>query len=138
MSIFKTPVFAIIAMLLVSFAAWAEDEEAAPAVAKYVELSPPFVANFGTSSKKLKYVKAEVSLRVPSEEAAALIEANKPLVRHHIVMLLSSQSAKDMAQPNSQELIRQAALAVIKEAMMEETGAEQVDDLLFTSFVVQG
>lgn len=116
----------------------AEDEEAVAAPkAQYVELSPAFVANFGGTSAKLKYIKADISLRVPSEDAAALIEANKALVRHQIVMHLSAQTEEQMSKVNSQENIRQAALKKVQDAMSEETGASQVDDLLFTSFVVQ-
>jgi flagellar FliL protein len=119
------------------FAQAEEEGEAAAPKAQYVELSPAFVANFGGTSAKLKYIKADISLRVPSEDAADLIEANKALVRHQIVMRLSAQSDEQMAAPDSQESIRKEALKSVQSAMSEETGAPQVDDLLFTSFVVQ-
>jgi len=119
------------------FAQAEEEGEAATPKAQYVELSPAFVANFGGASAKLKYIKADISLRVPSTEAAHLIKANKALVRHHIVMRLSAQSEEQMAAPGSQESIRKDTLKSVQSAMSEETGAPQVDDLLFTSFVVQ-
>lgn len=129
-----------IGMLLASFGSFAEEEgEGSSPTAQYVELSPSFVANFGGgSASKLRYIKTEISLRVPSEEAASQVRANNPLVRHEIVMLLSAQTSEQIAEPNSQELIRAKALEAVRAAMKEETGAPQVDDLLFTSFVVQG
>jgi len=114
-----------------------ESEEAAPVKAQYVELKPAFVTNFGTSSKKLKYVKAEISLRVPSSQAADAIEMHKALVRHEIVMLLSAQAENVMTAPGGQETVRQAVLSAVQAVIEEETGAQQIDDLLFTSFVLQ-
>lgn len=124
-------------MTFMSVSTLAEDEEAAPAPkAQYVELKPSFVANFGGGGK-LKYLKADISLRVPSPAAADTIEAHKPLVRHEIVMLFSRQTDQTMTAPGGQEQVRAEALAAVKAVLKEETGDEQVDDLLFTSFVVQ-
>lgn len=114
-----------------------EEGEAVAPKAQYLELKPSFVANFGSGAAKLNYIKADITLRVPSAAAAAEIESNSPLVRHHIVMVLSSQTEEAMALATSQEDVRLAALASIQQALEEETGAPQVDDLLFTSFVVQ-
>lgn len=126
----------VLSFMLFSFQAWAEEgEEGGGNEPQYVELSPAFVANFGTSSGKLKYVKTEVTLRVPSEEAMAIVEANNPLVRHYIVMLLSRQTPETI---HDQEAIRKEALKNIQEAIKEETGSKQVTDLLFTTYVVQG
>lgn len=138
-SYFSNPVLAlslVLSLMALSFQAVAEEgEEGGGSEAQYVELSPAFVANYGTSSGKLKYVKTEVTLRVPSKEAMAIVEANNPLVRHYIVMLLSRQTPETI---NDQEAVRKEALADIQEAMKEETGSKQVTDLLFTTYVVQG
>lgn len=138
------PKFTIIAFItaLLSFAqlSWAEEEgeEASKPEAKYVELSPAFVTNFGQGSAKLKFVKADVTLRVLGDESAQIVESNIPMVRHEIVMLLSSQSAEQMTQADTQENLRLEAIKRINAIMEEETGAARVDDLLFTTFVVQG
>lgn len=141
-SYFSNPMLAlslVLSLMVLSFQAVAEEgeegEEGGGSEAQYVELSPAFVANYGTSSGKLKYVKTEVTLRVPSKEAMAIVEANNPLVRHYIVMLLSRQTPETI---NDQEAVRKEALADIQEAMKEETGGKQVTDLLFTTYVVQG
>lgn len=138
-SYFSNPMLAlslVLSLMVLSFQAVAEEgEEGGGSEAQYVELSPAFVANYGTSSGKLKYVKTEVTLRVPSKEAMAIVEANNPLVRHYIVMLLSRQTPETI---NDQEAVRKEALANIQEAMKEETGSKQVTDLLFTTYVVQG
>lgn len=131
--------WACVCLFMLALTAQAEEEEGevvAPK-AQYLELKPPFVANFGAGPGKLNYIKADISLRVPSSMAAAMIESNNALVRHHIVMTLSGLSEEAMSSPTSQEDVRLAALVAIQEALTEETGEPQVDDLLFTSFVVQ-
>ena len=59
------------------------------------------------------------------------------LVRHQIVMLLSRQSEKSLSTPEGQEALRVEALSMVQEALKKETGKEQIEDLFFTSFVVQ-
>jgi len=119
--------------------AYAEDESAPKAVVvKYHNLKPSFVANYGAGkSKKLKFVKADVSVRVSSSDAITEVMSNDALVRHQIVMLLSRQSAKTMSNTAGQEKIRLEALKLVQDVLEEETGSPQIEDLLFTSFIVQ-
>ena len=138
----KVPVFLLLVLSLVwvgSLSAEEEgDEESSPAVVQYHELSPPFVANFGTDSgKKLKFLKAGVSVRASSEAAVNEVRNHDALVRHQIVMLLSRQSEETLANSAGQEQVRLDALKAVQTALEEETGDVQIDDLLFTSFVVQ-
>ncbi|KZY77301.1 hypothetical protein A3739_22735 [Oleiphilus sp. HI0067] len=100
-------------------------------------MNPAFVSNFGEPRRKLSYVKAEISLKVESEEHVELVKHHAPLIRHQIVMLLSEQSKEGMSSHTAQETIRLAALSRVKEALAEEVGKTGVQDLLFTSFVVQ-
>tara|TARA_R110001592_G_scaffold86031_1_gene254036 strand:+ start:43106 stop:43489 length:384 start_codon:yes stop_codon:yes gene_type:complete len=115
------------------------EEEAEPAPkAQYFSLKPSFVANFGdTSAKRLKFIKVDASVRAFSDDAIAAVFDHNSLVRHQIVMALSAQSEESLATSESQEALRQDILAKVKAALKEETGKEQIDDLLFTSFVVQ-
>ena len=140
MSIFINKVLWVICLsgFLLSTAWGEEDEAAAPPKAQYHNLSPSFVANFGASdSKKLKFVKADVSVRVTSDAAINEVMNHDALVRHQIVMLLSRQTEEALSDPAGQEAVRLEAVAVVKEALKTETGSEQIDDLFFTNFVVQ-
>lgn len=115
-----------------------EGEGEAPALkAHYLPLEPAFVANFGTSQKKLKFVKAEVSLRVLGAQAINEVAQHNAMVRHEIVMLLSRQTEESMSSSQGQEAIRLEALEAVNAALSEETGQSLVEDLLFTTFVVQ-
>lgn len=120
----------------IGFSAWAEDEAAAPQV-QYYDLQPSFVTNYGVSSGKLKFVKATVSVRATSQAAIAEVMSHEPLLRHEIVMLLSRQTDDTMTSTAGQETIRTEALKLVQDALESETGNTQIDDLLFTEFVVQ-
>ncbi len=123
--------------------AWAEEEEVgeeevAQSVAQYYNLAPAFVANFGSGeTKKLKFVKAEISVRSSSSDSINEVMNHDALVRHQIVMLLSRQSEDVLSNPAGQEAIRLEALSLVQAALKTETGREQITDLFFTSFVVQ-
>ena len=130
------------ALLALAMPVLAEEEEAAEGEAppkpqaQYVEMTPAFVGNYGVGPR-IKFFKAEVSLRVNSEEAKTQVEANQPLLRNQLVMLFNSQPEEALASVEAKEALRKEALAEVQKALKEETGAEQVEDLLFTNLIAQ-
>ncbi len=123
--------------LLIGAGSVAAEEEGGSST-NYYALKPAFVANFGTGqTKKLKFLKAEITVRASSGVAINNVMNNDALVRHEIVMLLSKQTEESLTSSKGQETVRKAALEVVQAALKEETGDEQINDLLFTSFVVQ-
>jgi len=140
MNIVTTKLILLLSLFLgVCGLVWAEEgEEPEPIVSQYHSLKPAFVTNFGASSgKKLKFLKADISVRASSGVAINEVMNHDALVRHQIVMLLSKQTEKVLASSSGQESVRVQALKVVQEALKEETGDAQIDDLLFTSFIVQ-
>lgn len=125
-----------IALVAMSSLSVAEEGEATTNV-QYVDLKPAFVANFGGPAPKLKFVKADISVRANTTEAANLIEQHMPLIRNEIVLLLSAQAEADISSMEGQEKLRLEALARVKKVLEEETGSPTAEDLLFTNFVLQ-
>ena len=122
--------------LFISFAHAEEDE--APVKAQYYALKPSFVANFGdTTAKRLKFIKADISVMAYSNEAISAVMDHNSLIRHQVVMSLSAQSEESLATTEGQEALRVGLLEKVKQVLEEETGKEQIADLLFTCFVVQ-
>lgn len=129
------PAYWLCILLSLTMSAYAEDEEVAiDDKIYYYEMDPAFVANYGTSNTKLKFLKATVTLRTVGSQAQNILFQHTPLIRHEIVMLLSKQTEESLA---SQEQVRLDALKVVQDALVEVTGDKQVDDLLFTTFIVQ-
>ncbi len=131
----------ILMMALMAGGSFAEEgEEGAPpkATTIYVKMEPAFVTNYGSPrTNKLKYVKAEVTLRVSSAAAEAAISRHMPYLRNEMVMLLSSQTEQSMASGEAQEMVRKEALKGVNRILKTEEETEQVEDLLFTNFIVQ-
>lgn len=115
------------------------EEGAAPKPSTiYVKMEPAFVTNYGTPrTSKLKYVKADVTLRVSSPAAEAAVNRHMPNLRNAVVMLLGNQTEQDMASGDAQEIVRQAALKEVNQILKAENESEEVSDLLFTNFIVQ-
>ncbi len=107
-------------------------------VSEYIPIAPAVVANYGAASGGMRYLKADVALRVTGgAQAQAAVVHHLPYVRHVLVMLLSDQTEESLATMEGKEQLRKDALAAIQKVMQEEEGKPLVDDLLFNSFVVQ-
>jgi flagellar FliL protein len=107
-----------------------------PPGSTYVSLGPSFIGNFGTEGR-LRYFKVDMSVRV-LETGAAEVEQHLPRLRHVLLMLLSRQPAQAVSRPEDREQIREQALNSVRAIIDEEEGDNEVEDLLFTSFIIQG
>lgn len=83
----------------------------------YLPMKPPVVVNYGTSTGKVKYIKAEISLRVESAHSAAEVSHHMPLIRDTLIMLMSGVSDEQLASGEGKEEIREEALAKVNEAI---------------------
>ncbi len=77
----------------------------------------------------------QVMTREPEIEQA--VTAHMPVIRNSIVLLLSSLSMEDVAGIEGKEKLRAQVLAKIREILQERTGKPGVDEVYFTSFVIQ-
>lgn len=135
---------ALLALMAASPLALAEDEEAAAAPKSrpiYLPLKPPFVVNYGGQGR-LKYLKAELSVRVVDSNAANSIRHHMPFIRNNLVLLFSKQSEEDIDTQEGKELLRQAALEEIRNIVLAEDGERDdgesgIVDLYFNNFVIQ-
>ena len=116
---------------------WAEGEEGAPAeeYVGYVELKP-FIVNFGGASKT-RFLKCEISISVGSEATQFAINHHMAQIRNDLVFLLSAQTEETVSSVKAQSELAQSGLKLVQNILVEEVGEAMVNDLFFTSFVVQ-
>lgn len=116
----------------------AEGEEGAPAgnLQPYVALQPEFVVNYG-SDRKVRYLKATISLRVSDATAEVEVNHHSDAIRHEIILALSRQSANEIMDPENKIQLRKEIAASIQKILKVETGMKLVTDLLFTDWIVQ-
>lgn len=103
----------------------------------YVELEA-FVTNFGeVQSGPLRFLKADVTLHIAEGGNRIDLEKHKAQIRNDLIFLFKSQKEADLGTVEAQTVLAQRALQIVQEAMVKETGHPQVDDLFFTSLVIQ-
>lgn len=104
----------------------------------YLPVKPAFVVNYGGSGR-LRYLKAEVSVRLANIDAAEAARYHMPYVRNNLVLLFASQTDQTVSSQDGKEKIRQDALAEVRNVLEVEESIprEDVIDLYFNSFIVQ-
>jgi flagellar FliL protein len=125
------------AQIPVAWAAAKKEEAPNTRGFEYLELKPGFVVNVGTTGR-VGFLKADVSLKVASAAKAAM-EEHMPAIRHELIMLLSRQDEAALGAGEPRETLRLAALEAVRVLMVQAAAieAEDVQDLLFTAFLMQ-
>lgn len=126
----------MVLLISVLFVATAQAEESAAASndVVYVELKPSFVTNY--QDRKMGYLKADVTLKVKGDQTAEAVDRHQPAIRHHLVMLFSSQTMEALNSMEGKEQLKETALSEVVSALQEEGEPAEVEDILFTSFIV--
>jgi len=127
-----------ISLTTTSLQAQEEEEEVAapPARAIYIPLKPPFVVNYGGVGR-LRYLKAELSVRVTSVMGANSIRHHMPYIRNQLILLFSKQSEQTLDTQEGKEMLRQEALLAIHSILEEEDGESELVDVYFNQLVLQ-
>ncbi|WP_317932517.1 flagellar basal body-associated FliL family protein [Halioxenophilus sp. WMMB6] len=128
-------------LLLVAAGSWAQEETEAeqstiPPSAIYIPLKPSFVVNYGGPGK-LRYIKADITLRVQDTTTANQVRHHLPYLRNNLVLLLSKQTDESIDTQQGKEILRQAALAEMHAVLEEEEGSSGIIDLYFDNFIIQ-
>ncbi len=106
------------------------------AEAKYKELKPEFIVNFGPKARPA-YLMIDVSVSSKDEEALKALDQHMPVVRDRLLSLFADQKAAELQTSEAKEKLREQALACIQEVMTERYGSKGVDEVFFTRFVMQ-
>lgn len=127
---------ALLALTWASAGAWAQAEDQT-AGGVYISLGESLVVNYGGQGR-LKYLRADISLRAANSRDAGIVRHHLPLIRGNLVLLLSRQDEQAVNTQIGREQLRQLALQEINELLVEEEGRPNlVQDLLFNNFLVQ-
>ena len=110
-----------------------EGDPNAPQVS-YVELAPSFVANY--QAAKIRYLKADVTLKVQNSGTADAVLRHQPLIRNNLVMLFSRQSEESLQSPEGRQHLKEEALQEVISALQSEAEPVDVQEVLFTTFIV--
>jgi flagellar protein FliL len=124
----------ITAIVPVVAAAHGEEGGSAKA-AVYYAIDPPLVVNFEDGSV-VRFLQITMEVMARDQKAIDSVQKNIPLIRNNLLLLMSNRNYQTMMSREGKEKLRQEALTEIR-AVQKKEGGPDVDDLLFTSFVVQ-
>jgi flagellar FliL protein len=103
--------------------------------AVYYAIDPPLVVNFEDGSV-VRFLQITMELMAHDPKVIESVTKNIPLVRNNLLLLMSNRDYQSMMSREGKEKLRTEALAEVNNVQKKQ-GGEPVDDLLFTTFVVQ-
>ena len=111
------------------------EEGGAGQSAMYYAIDPPLVVNFEDGSV-VRFLQISMEVMAHDQKVIDSVQKNIPLIRNNLLLLMSNRDYQSMMSREGKEKLRQEALTEIR-AVQKKEGGPDVDDLLFTSFVVQ-
>lgn len=102
----------------------------------YLALDPPMVVSF-EDQEAIRFLQVTVEVMSRDEEAILAFTTHTPLIRNNLLMLMGGQTLADLTNTKGKEALRQAALTEVRSILKRNIGKPGIDDLYFTSFVVQ-
>jgi flagellar FliL protein len=112
-----------------------EGGEGAGKSAFYYAFDPPMVVNFEDGSV-VRFLQISMEVMAHDQKSIDSVQKNMPLIRNNLLLLMSNRNYQSLMSREGKDKLREEALAEIR-AVQEKQGGGNVDDLLFTSFVVQ-
>lgn len=110
-------------------------EPKAPAI--YVEFQPPLVVNFDAKGV-MRFLQVGMQVMTRDHETSELVKLHDPKIRNNMLMLLGSQTYDTISTMEGKEELRKKALETVTKIVDDEGGeGKKVEDLYFTSFVMQ-
>jgi flagellar protein FliL len=84
----------------------------------------------------VRFLQISMEVMAHDQKAIESVQKNIPVIRNNLLLLMSNRNYQSMMSREGKEKLRQEALTEIR-AVQKKEGSPDVDDLLFTSFVVQ-
>ena len=101
----------------------------------FYAIDPPLVVNFEDGSA-VRFLQISMEVMGSDQKSIDSVQRNMPLIRNNLLLLMSNRNYQSLMSREGKEKLRQEALTEIR-AVQKKQGGADVEDLLFTSFVVQ-
>jgi flagellar FliL protein len=108
----------------------------APKPAIYYAFDPPFVVSFEDESA-VRFLQVQIEVMAREETAIAAVQQHSPVIRNNLLNVINARDYKTLLTPDGKEKLRQDSLKETQKILQKETGSPGIEDLYFTSFVVQ-
>ncbi len=102
----------------------------------YIKLGDPFIVNF-MAGEQIRYLQVGIEVMSRDPDVEKDIETHMPVIRNNLVMLFSGLDFETISSVEGKQKIREQALHEVQKILEEQTGYKGIEDLYFTSFVMQ-
>lgn len=113
-----------------------EHKEGEHKAAFYYSFDPPLIVNFD-DSQAVRFMQLQIDVLTRDEHAVDQIKLHSPAIRNNLLMLMNGRTYQSLTTREGKEALRQECLKEVQRILKKETGAPIVEDLYFSSFVVQ-
>lgn len=107
-----------------------------PKSAMYFPIKPAFVVNFSTPGRQ-RFMQVEITVLTREMDVFNALQTHMPLIKNRLVMLFSGEIYDELQTNEGKELLRLKALDAMQQVMQQEIAKPGVEEVLFTSFVMQ-
>jgi flagellar FliL protein len=102
----------------------------------YASLDQPLVVSYREDST-IRFLQLTVEVMARDEESILAFQAHSPVIRNNLLTLLATQNFDDLVTVAGKEKARAAALAEVQSVLEANEAGVRIEDVYFTSFVVQ-
>jgi flagellar FliL protein len=104
--------------------------------AMYFAFDPPLIVNFD-DQEAVRFLQLQIEVLARDEKVVEAVKLHSPVIRNNLLMLMNGRDYRSLMNREGKEALRKECLAEVQRILKKETGAPGVEDLFFTSFVVQ-
>jgi flagellar FliL protein len=105
--------------------------------ALYVPLDPPFVVSFTDDNGDTRFLQLTLQAMAREERTVQEIKTHGPAIRNAFLFLISGYKVEELTTLAGKEKLRGAMLEAANDIMAKNAGAARIDELFFTSLVIQ-
>ena len=96
----------------------------------------PFTVNLQQEASE-QFLQVAITVQVSDEKAMEEVKLYMPQVRNRILLLLSSKKASEINTADGKKKLAEEIAAQIRAPFSKESKPQEVDNVFFTSFVIQ-
>jgi len=113
-------------------------EEAEPSRGdpSYVDLKPAFTVNLAPEDP-VGFLQISMQVLTFNDDVAKEVEKHKPLIRNNLLVLFGKQSSAELRAAEGKERLQKSALDTVQTVINQHGSGGEVDNIFFTSFVMQ-
>jgi len=102
----------------------------------YIELKPAFTVNLAPEDP-VGFLQISMQVLTFNDDVAKDLEKHKPLIRNNLLVLFGAQKSAELRAAEGKEKLQESALEAVQTVINEQGSGGEVDNLFFTSFVMQ-